>query len=208
MKHYPSISKIVVNEDIYAFDKKDGTLIRAEFSFKKSHRCFTKFGTKKCLIDENTEIYGEAVNLIRETTDDLSKICEKNRYQNVTCYFEFYGQNSFAGLHQEEPHRVMLFDASIDKRGLLEPREFIKIFTDHPSSELFTQICLYSGKANRPFVESVQSRSLEDMTFEGVVCKGKYVSPGLPLMFKIKSNAWIELVKSRYTDPKILEDLL
>ena len=38
------------------------------------------------------------------------------------------------------------------------------------------------------------------MTFEGVVCKGKYISPGLPLMFKIKNIEWIKKVRELHAD--------
>lgn len=208
MKHYPSIQREIVDEKIYAFDKKDGTLIRAEYSFKKKHRCFTKFGTKKQLIDESTPIYGESIGLIMKTSDDMAYICQKYRFEELTCFFEFFGENSFAGLHEDEHHQVMLFDISVDKKGFIEPKEFIKIFGDNLIKDTFTQNCLYYGNASRPFIESVQNRTLDDMTFEGVVCKGKHVSPGMPLMFKIKSKEWISKVKERYTDPEKLKELL
>jgi len=38
------------------------------------------------------------------------------------------------------------------------------------------------------------------MTFEGVVCKGKHVSPGYPLMFKIKNIDWIKKLKEECGD--------
>lgn len=77
------------------------------------------------------------------------------------------------------------------KRGVSwSPREFLKIFGDLDTAKL-----LYIGNPNSIFEESVRDGSLEGMTFEGVVCKGKWKSPGLPLMFKIKNRAWVERLK-------------
>ncbi len=41
------------------------------------------------------------------------------------------------------------------------------------------------------------------MTFEGVVCKGKNVSPGLPLMFKVKNHAWYAKVRASKGNPEV-----
>lgn len=47
------------------------------------------------------------------------------------------------------------------------------------------------------------------MTFEGVICKGPYKSPGLPWMFKIKSNAWYDKLKNKCSnDQKLFEKLV
>lgn len=202
MKSYPSIGREVVNDYIYAFDKLDGTNIRCEWNRK--HKDFTKFGTKAGLIDKTHEQFGESVHLIYEYRDTLNKIFFDKRWEKVVCFFEFFGKNSFAGLHENEPHKVVLFDVSVHKHGLLEPNTFRKIFEGSiPTPEM-----LYYGKPNSELIEQVSNNSLEGMTFEGVVCKGKYVSPGMPLMFKLKSEAWIKKVKERYSDPKILEQLL
>ena len=102
MKSYPSISKdIILNENVYIFDKIDGSNIRAEWSKKKG---FYKFGTKKCLIDENTPIFGKSIALIKQSYENqLSYVFKKERIvDNVVCFFEFVGSNSFAGWHDEK----------------------------------------------------------------------------------------------------------
>jgi len=38
------------------------------------------------------------------------------------------------------------------------------------------------------------------MTFEGVVCKGGYVRPGQPLMFKVKNLAWLAKLRGHCGD--------
>jgi len=44
--------------------------------------------------------------------------------------------------------------------------------------------------------EQVRDGTFPGMTFEGVVCKGPKVSPGRPLMFKVKSRAWLDKLKN------------
>jgi hypothetical protein len=203
MKEYPSIQGEIVRQPVYAFDKLDGSNVRAEWSKKRG---FYKFGKRHGLVDETDPLLGEAKGLIQERySDALDKIFAKNRWQNAVCFFEFFGPNSFAGLHAEEPHEVVLFDVGAEKKGILDPRDFLKMFSD----QVKTAALLYHGNPNSILEDAVRSGQLEGMTFEGVVCKGKFVSPGRPLMFKIKSKAWIEKVKARYAgQPAKLAELL
>ena len=85
MKSYPIISyKIDGNISIYAFDKLDGSCIRAEWATKKG---FWKFGTRRRLLDKS-EFLGTAIDLIREKYEkDLSKIFYKNKCGRVLCFF-------------------------------------------------------------------------------------------------------------------------
>ena len=94
---------------------------------------------------------------------------------------------------------VTLFDVAADKKGILEPRDFLKIFKDIDIAPL-----LHHGNANSDFIAEVKEGRLEGMTFEGVVCKGKIVTPGRPLMFKIKSQAWLDRLKQKCGDDEKL----
>lgn len=203
MKEYPSIQGEIVGQPIYAFDKLDGSNVRAEWSKKRG---FYKFGKRHGLVDETDPLLGEAKGLILESySESLSRIFSKNRWQTAVGFFEFSGPNSFAGNHADEPHEVVLFDVSAEKKGLLDPRDFLKLFQD----QVKTAALLYHGNPNSILEDAVRSGQLEGMTFEGVVCKGKFVSPGRPLMFKIKNRAWIDKVKGLYADkPDLLAQLL
>lgn len=203
MKEYPSIQGEIVRDPIYAFDKLDGSNIRAEWSKKRG---FYKFGKRHGLVDETDPLLGEAKGLVLETySEALGRIFTKQRWQQALCFFEFHGPGSFAGNHSDEPHEVTLFDVSYEKKGFLEPKPFLKLF----EGRVKIAPLLYHGNPNATFVESVHNRQLEGMTFEGVVCKGPLVSPGRPLMFKIKSRAWIEAVKTRFaSQPELLAQLL
>ena len=81
----------------------------------------------------------------------------------------------------------------------LEPRDFLRTFDQVDHAPL-----LYHGNANQPFIETVNNGVLDGMTFEGVVCKGKHVSPGRPLMFKLKNKAWLDRLKEKCGDDERL----
>ena len=192
MKSYPSISRVSqFGIPIYAFDKLDGSLIRAEWSRKQKK--FIKFGRKNGLLDHSNPILLEAPEIIRRDYEDvLSRKFIEARWQNVVAFFEFFGFNSFAGNHISESHMCTLFDVSVDKKGLLEPRDFLQLFEDVRHASL-----LYHGNFNHELQNSVQNGELPGMTFEGIVCKGKYISPGMPLMFKVKNKAWLNKLRTK-----------
>ena len=189
MKAYPTIPKNVVRDhQIYTFDKLDGSQIRAEWTRKNG---FYKFGSRKVLID-NTHPLGEAVKLIQNKYgDDLSRVFCKKRLDQTLCFFEFFGPNSFAGQHENEDHDVVLFDVNIHKKGILDPPDYLKLVGHLEIAKL-----LYTGRAGKEFEMSVKDGTLEGMTFEGVVCKGKHPKKTpMPLMFKIKSEAWLQKLR-------------
>lgn len=185
MKSYLSISK-EVRQDlyVYCFDKIDGSNIRAEWNAKKG---FYKFGSRTQLIDENTKTFGESISIIKQKYEnDLELVFKEQKWRDVVCFFEFYGPNSFAGTHQETDQKtVTLFDVNIYKQGMLPPKDFIKIF-----GHLDIPKVLYEGKINTTLFDKVKQSTLSGMTHEGVVAKG--VDKGHTVMFKIKSQAWLD----------------
>jgi hypothetical protein len=200
MKQYPTISKVIRRDiDIYAFDKFDGSNIRAEWTRKNG---FFKFGSRNVLIDDKHKDLGKSISLMQSKyEDDLSNIFRKERFDKVTCFFEFFGPNSFGGQHNpNDDHSIILLDINPHKRGILDPRQFLKMV-----GHLDVPRLLYQGKANAEFENSVRDSSI-NITFEGVVCKGMYRNT--LVMFKIKSNAWIEKLKQFCGgDLKLFEEL-
>ena len=66
MKQYPHMhyfNKGIIGEYIYAFDKLDGSNIRAEWNPKRG---FYKFGSRNSMIDEKSPHLGEAVVLFKK----------------------------------------------------------------------------------------------------------------------------------------------
>lgn len=202
MKEYPTIARDVVKQPIYAFDKLDGSNIRAEWSRKKG---FYKFGKRHGLVGQDDPLLGEAQGLVESAwADDLDTVFRKQRWTQAIAFFEFWGDNSFAGLHEDEEHRVTLIDIGYEKKGIMPPKEYLKLFGGLAIAQM-----LYHGNPNADFTDAVRGGSLPGMTFEGVVCKGKPVSPGRPLMFKVKNVQWIDKLKGRCgDDTKLFERLL
>lgn len=180
------------------FDKLDGSNIRAEWTKKKG---FWKFGRRNGLLDDTNPILHRAPPLIMERySEGLSKIFTDKRWQKAVCFFEFYGPTSFAGYHNEtEEQTVTLIDVAADRKGFLEPKDFVRTFEDIHHAAL-----LYTGRVGPDIVQQVKEGTLAGMTFEGVVCKGKYISPGLPRMFKIKNIAWVLKLKEKCGEDEAL----
>lgn len=204
MKSYPSITKEIRHDIyIYAFDKLDGSNMRAEWNSKKG---FYKFGTKNQMIDEQTMPFGRAITLIKEKFEqDLTLVFKEQKWKDAICFFEYHGPSSFAGNHNfEEKMTVTLIDVNPYKQGLLPPVQFIKLFghLDIP------KVC-YEGHVTVDLFDKIKQSELEGMTFEGVVCKGANDKlTKMPIMFKIKSKAWLNKLKDYCKgDEKLFERL-
>ena len=189
MKSYPKIPHdIDFGLEYDVFDKLDGSNIRAEW---RPNAGFYRFGTRKLmLLDENP--LAPARRLIKDKYDDcLSRIFHAEKYQEVTCFFEYVGPNSFAGYHFDPVDRmdVVLFDVSPLRKGMLAPSKFLRMF-----GHLHVPHYLGRRRLDAEFVEAVRSGRRSDVTFEGVVCKT--VLKNRLRMAKIKSRAWLERLKS------------
>ena len=202
MEIYPTIGTSLNNDHIIAFDKLDGSNIRAEWTRKNG---FAKFGTRRRLLDPAEPILGEAVALFNEKyAESLDRIFRKEQMTKATAFFEFYGANSFAGQHEDEDHTVTLFDIHNYKQGLLTGPEFLKLV----GNRVETVPVLWEGKANSEFVRKVKESTLDGMTFEGVVCKGKRDNRKRPVNFKLKSDAWLDRLKAKCGDDEELFEKL
>lgn len=191
MKEYPTIEhSIRYGVPVYMFDKLDGSNIRAEWDRKKG---FWKFGKRHGLLDHSNEHLLKAPELIKSKYEkDLNAVFLKERYQRAIAFFEFWGPNSFAGNHDKsDSHTVTLIDIAVDKKGILEPRDFL-----HLTEGLDIATFIYRGPFNHEIEAEIKARTLVGMTFEGVVCKGSYESPGRPMMFKVKSEQWLQKLKN------------
>lgn len=203
MKSYPSIpTKIRPDVPIHAFDKLDGSQIRAEWAAKKG---FTAFGSRHRGLEPSHPHLGEAIGLIRDKYEaDVTRALAGRKVKEALLFFEFFGPSSFAGRHVEgEPHEVVLIDASPFGRGLLPPDEFLQLF-----GHLHTARLLYTGQVTREFVDAVRAGTLPGVTSEGVICKAPVFEKNKPVMFKIKAQAWLDRLRDLCAgDAALFEEL-
>lgn len=205
MKQYRSIPKeIDRNVPIIAFDKIDGSNIRVEWDKKEG---FNRFGSRKKLLNGSQDnLLNEAIALIhKHYGEKLTAIFQEQKYQQTTCYFEFYGANSAFGQHQEdEEHFVTLIDIEVYKKGFLLPSHFVRLFESVGIPKI-----LYEGTVHQQFIESVKNKTLEGISLEGVVCKSDTLDKWrMPIYFKIKTTGWLEKLKTYCKGDEKLFELL
>jgi len=119
------------------------------------------------------------------------KEIERN-VQSAIVYTEFFGPNSFTGMHKADDEKELkLFDVNLYKRGIMNPRDFVKNFGDLP----FAAEVVYKGNLNQEFINDVRDGVYASHgVVEGVVAKGEN------FMCKIKTKAYLEKLKEIYRD--------
>jgi hypothetical protein len=168
MKSYPKIehyNQIPFGLDCYAFYKHDGSNFRAEWGRKRG---WYKYGSKNVMIDKNTPIFGESIDVFLNKYGDSLDSLFRNKYKkidNFVVFGELFGPNSFAGQHIEEEKDIILFDVNQYKRGFIPPEEFVDNF-----GHLGIPKIVYKGKYNEELVSKVRKNELS--LEEGVICKG------------------------------------
>lgn len=203
MKTYNSIpywKKGHFGKKCIGFDKLDGSNLRAEWSrkrFKKGeNNGWYKFGTRRTMIDSNHEQFGNAVDIfLRKYGEDLPRIFTDNKeykkVQSFVVFFEYFGENSFAGQHIDSPEDmdVVLFDVNIYKKGIINPFDFKKYFGHLHIPEIH-----YEGNYNKQLVQDVKEGKYD--VDEGLIVKG-ITKKGVTWMCKLKTSAWVEKVKQK-----------
>jgi hypothetical protein len=194
MKQYPSIPSINKSPKNYciAFYKYDGSNLRWEYNKKQG---WYKFGTRHRLFDHTDEIFSEAIPIFKNISEEIEKATKKivKNIEHMIVFTEFYGDNSFAGLHNKEDKKYLkLFDVCINKKGLLAPYDFEKYYGNLD----FSAKAIYEGNLNKTFIDNVRNNKYN--LNEGVVCKG--VLNKRIWMTKIKTLEYKEKLLRVYKD--------
>jgi hypothetical protein len=205
MKQYPSInhSSKAPRKECYAFIKYDGSNLRFDWSKKRG---WHKFGTRKTMFDETCSVYGSSIETFKNKyQDDIEKVFKHKDFrgvENFTVFAEWFGSQSFAGLHeQDDPKNIVVFDVVLNNKDFLSPKQFIDHFGHLEVAE-----CVYHGNMNESLIAAVRSSdfdtvdfrskyAIKNLTPEGIICKG---GKGKDLwMCKIKSQNYYDQIKSR-----------
>lgn len=197
MFSYPSITpggKYLSKDTplVHVFDKIDGSNLRFEWTPKRG---WYKFGTRNHLFDQSDKVFGPATNLFNEKyASDIECILRDNKVNNAVVFCEYYGENSFAGKHLvDDPKNLILFDANINKRGILGPEKFLQLFD---SLEIANYLSTHVW--DQEFMDAVYEESTPfTMTHEGVVGKSGCGTTHNLLLLKAKTKRWIDAVKAR-----------
>lgn len=197
MKEYPKIdywNKGPIGLDCIAFDKLDGSNIRAEFNRKRG---WYKFGTRNRMIDQYDDQFGYSIEVfLNKYSESLADVLLKNKsyrkIESFTVYAEIFGENSFAGRHLDSDKKdIVLFDVWMYKHGFVTPRNFIDDF-----GHLGIPDVVYKGEYNNDFIESIRKNDFN--LSEGVIAKGIFKTKNNKdevWMCKVKTNDWLKKVK-------------
>lgn len=216
MRHYPSFENqkydhSLDGEMIWAENKIDGQNLVARYNARSKE--FIAFGSKKMIVDENHEQFGNAVHIFKnqyeETLKDIikdnsKKKCVFNSIDELHFYFEYAGENSFCGFHQEGDNMSLtLIDTFLKKKGYLEPKNFYNIFDDVENITLPELI--YKGKLDQEFILSIMNNDWTQPNCqyptvkEGIVGKRSTLLSGQRLpMIKVKTNWWLNKLKQTH----------
>lgn len=220
MRHYPSFDNqkydhTLDNDMVWAENKIDGQNFVARYNART--KSFIAFGSKKMIVDETHEQFGNAVKLFKEnyeevlTTIILENSKKKGAFTGVEelhFYFEYAGENSFCGFHEEgDEMSLTLIDVFLKKKGYLEPKIFYKIFDGYDTVKLPELI--YVGSLTSEFITSINENdwTKPDCKYptvkEGVVCKRSTLLKGQRLpMVKIKTNWWLDKLHANFPEDK------
>lgn len=194
MKDYPSIPRALGTAfreipDAYIFDKLDGTSMRSEWNRKRG---WYKHGLRHTRVDESNPLsfFAEGPKLfMHRLAEPLAKIAHDERWQRCIAFYEYWGEKSLAGFHEQDDLKYLtVFDVAGDDGDILDPGAFRKLFEDRVLTPRFL------GRANwtRGYVDLVRHGSVDGITSEGVVAK--LGTRREILRAKAKTQRWIDRV--------------
>jgi hypothetical protein len=205
--HYPKIpgSRQAPLGKCVAFEKYDGTNLHWDWDRDFG---WHSFGTRRDafnLTPAGIEAFAarhahlhECVGVFRAMlADGIEDVFRTNphyaAFNELKVFTEFFGPNSFAGLHREgDPKELRLFDVWADPFGMLGPRQFVADF-----GHLLSARVVYEGKLTGKFADDVRAGKFG--VAEGVVCKGGQGGADV-WMVKIKTYAYLERLKQAFAE--------
>lgn len=225
MKHYDSIPRIqddgtLQGETVWGYNKLDGQNFCVTYRPKKD--AFGPYGSRTVTVDERSEQFGNTIAyfLAKGYEDILAiRVAQNsgkgqvfNGVDEITFFFEWYGNKSFAGKHEEgDEMHLALIDVFLKKKGYIEPKEYERIFRN---TSIEMPELIYTGPLNADIISRIQKNdwTQPDAEFptvkEGVVFKRSTLMKGQRRpSVKVKTKWWLEKLHSMYSEEecKLLE---
>ena len=188
MKSYPSIRQSRKSFSAFIFDKLDGSNLR--FSWNRRQGWY-EYATRTRTLPVDHKLYKAGYEYFSQVYSDyLVNIAHQQKWQRMDAFFEFYGDNSFAGRHDlNDIHKVTLIDLAPNTRGFLNPQEFIDLCSGVPTPKLIDRV-----QWNEEYIEAVRKGLISGITAEGVVAKHE----SKQRRAKAKTQVWIDRVISEF----------
>ena len=220
MKHYDSIPRIqddgtLKGETVWGYNKLDGQNFCVTYRPKKVE--FGPFGSRNRTVDASDLQFGPAVDLFFNAKngypETLSYIVGShsgkkdvfNGVDEITFFFEYYGENSFAGKHQDgDKMHLALIDVFLKKKGYMEPKDYEHLFRD---TKIEMPDLIYTGPLTSEIIERIQNNdwTQPDAVFptvkEGVVFKRSTLLKGQRRpSVKVKTKWWLDKLHASYPE--------
>src|SRR5687768_10827963 len=205
MLHYPKMpgSKDAPSGRCVAFEKLDGTNLHWDWDRDFGWHAFGTRRDEFNLTEAGVEQFArrhahlrQCVEVFRATlADGIEQVLRDHpgyrEFQSVKAFTEFFGPNSFAGLHREDdPKELRLFDVLAEPLGMIGPKQFVADF-----GHLHSARVVYEGKLTGKFTDDVRLGKFG--VNEGVVCKGGAGGDDV-WMVKVKTYAYMERLKQAF----------
>lgn len=218
MKHYDSIPRVqddgtLKGEIVWGFNKLDGQNF-CEMYHPKTIK-FGPYGSRTTTVDETSDQFGDTVRWIKNSNYEeiLNRIVRNNRgkkgifngIDEITFFFEWYGENSFAGRHQEgDEMHLALIDVFLKKKGYMEPKDYYELFN---GSGVELPELIYTGPLTAEIISDIQNNdwTKPDAKYptvkEGVVFKRSTMMKGQRRpSVKVKTKWWLDKLHSMYSE--------
>ena len=204
---------------VWAFNKLDGQNFGVKYNPRTKQ--FGPYCSRKRLVDESDDQFGECCKFFNNSgyKEELTRIVKANSgkkqvftgVEEIMFFFEWYGEHSFAGVHDpNDQMHLALIDVFMKKKGYIEPKDYYDLFVNNTVIE--TPELIYKGILTNEFIKTIQCNFDGDKpTYpavkEGVVCRRSTILKGQRMpKVKIKTKWWLDEMHSKYSEDK-WEDL-
>lgn len=219
MKHYDNIPRVQDDETlkgklVWGFNKLDGQNFCVTYCPETGE--FGPYGSQSQTVDETTKGFRNVIKRFKNSYEEiLDKIVKEHKKEGdvfhkikeITFFFEWYGENSFAGRHRkgDEMHLVLI-DVFLKKKGYMKPEDYYTLFKD---SGVKIPELIYKGILTDDIINKIQNNdwTSENSEFpnvkEGVIFKCSEILKGQRRpSVKVKTKWWLNKLHKKCPSKK------